>query len=183
MERMSRPQESISRVAAVFGVTRQAVHKWKRNGAPMYSAEALLGWLCDQPGVRALDHLRPRCPALLERLKDAMDPEPTYNPDRELAEMFGVTLETIATWRQRGAPVEDVAELAEWAMKELGIFEGFTRNEETADTLEAIEDPEIEGEIREAVAGWRASPTGRAWRRRETFLRCTGRDEGFQVGR
>jgi hypothetical protein len=79
--------------------------------------------------------------------------------------MFGVTLETIAAWRQRGAPVEDLGELAEWAMKEPGIFEGFTRNQEAADTLEAIEDPELEGEIREAVAGWRASPTGRAWKR------------------
>lgn len=50
-------------------------------------------------------------------------------------------------------------------MKEPGIFEGFTRNQEAADTLEAIEDPEMEGEIREALAGWRASPTGRAWKR------------------
>lgn len=154
----------------MFGVTRQAVHKWKRNGAPMYSAEALLGWLCDQPGVRALDHLRPSCPALLERLKDAMDPQPIYNADRELAEMFGVTLATIEAWRQRGAPVEDIAELAEWAMSEPGIFDGFTRNQEAADTLEAIEDPELEGEIREAVTGWRASPTGRAWRRMATAL-------------
>lgn len=165
---MSRPQESISRVAAVFGVTRQAVHKWKRNGAPMYSAEALLGWLSNQMGIRALDNFRHRCPVLLENLKAVMDPEPVYNPDRELAEMFGVTLETIAAWRQRGAPVEDVAGLAEWAMREPGIFEGFTRNQETADTLEAIEDPELEREIREAVAGWRASPTGRAWKRMAT---------------
>jgi hypothetical protein len=46
-----------------------------------------------------------------------------------------------------------------------GIFEGFARNQDAADTLEAMEDPELEGEIREAVAGWRASPTGRAWNR------------------
>ena len=61
--------------------------------------------------------------------------------------------------------MEDVAELAEWAMSEPGIFEGFTCNQEAADTLEAIEDPELEGEIQEAVASWRASPTGRAWKR------------------
>lgn len=64
-----------------------------------------------------------------------------------------------------------MAELAEWAMREPGIFEGFARNHEAADTLEAIEDPELEREIREAVAGWRASATGRAWERRETVLR------------
>jgi hypothetical protein len=87
------------------------------------------------------------------------------------------------SWRQRGVPVEDVAELAEWAMSEPGIFEGFTRNQETADTREAIEDPELEGEIREAVAGWRASPTGRAWRGRTTALYSACGKEGFQVGR
>jgi hypothetical protein len=76
--------------------------------------------------------------------------------------MFGATLETTQAWRQRGAPVE---ELAEWAMKEPGIFEGFTCNQEVADTLEAIEDPELEGEIQEVVASWRASPMGRAWKR------------------
>ncbi len=162
---MSRPPESISKVAAVFGVTRQAVHKWMHKGAPMYSAEALVDWLSNQMGTRVLDNFRNRCPVLLENLKAVMEPRSVYNPDKELAEMFGVTLETIAVWRQRGAPVEDMGELAEWAMREPGIFEGFTRNQETADTLEAIEDPELEGEIREAVAGWRASPTGRAWRR------------------
>ena len=93
-----------------------------------------------------------------------MEPQPAHNPDKELAETFGVTPETIQAWHLRGAPVEDMAELVEWAMKEPGIFESFTCNEEAADTLEAIEDPELEVEIREAVAGWRASPTGRAWR-------------------
>ena len=162
---MSRSQESISKVAAVFGVTRQAVHKWMHKGAPMYSAEALVDWLSNQMGTRVLDNFSHRCPILLENLKAVMEPRSVYNPDRELAEMFGVTLETIAAWRQRGAPVEDLGELAEWAMKEPGIFEGFTRNQKAADTLEAIEDPEMEGEIREAVAGWRASPTRRAWKR------------------
>ena len=146
---MSRPQESISKVAAVFGVSRQAVHKWMRKGAPFHSAEALLNWLSNQIGIRVLDNFRHRCPVLLENLKAAMDPQ----PDKELAETFGVTLETIAAWRQRGAPVEAVAELAEWAMSEPGIFEGVNRNQETADTLEAIEDPELGGEIREALAG------------------------------
>ena len=44
----------------------------------------------------------------------------------------------------------------------LGIFEGFTRNQETADTLEAIEDLEPESEIREALARRWMSPAGRA---------------------
>lgn len=162
---MSRPQELVSKVAAVFGVTRQAVHKWMHKGAPMYSAEALVDWLSNQMGTRVLDNFSHKCPILLANLKAAMDPQAVYNPDRELAEMFGVTLETIAAWRKRGAPVEDVVELAEWAMSEPGIFEGFTRNQETADALEAIAHPEMKGEIREAVAGWRASPTGRAWKR------------------
>jgi hypothetical protein len=162
---MSRPQESLSKVADVFGVTRQAVHKWKRNGAPMYSAEALVDWLSNQMGTRVLDNFSHRCPVLLENLKAVMEPRSVYNPDKELAETFGVTLETIQAWRLRGAPVEDMGELAEWAMKEPGIFEGFSCNQEAADTLEAIEDPELEGEIREAVAGWRTSPMGRAWKR------------------
>ena len=162
---MSRPQESLSKVADVFGVTRQAVHKWMHKGAPMYSAEALVDWLSNQMGTRVLDNFSHRCPILLENLKAVMEPRSVYNPDKELAETFGVTLATIAAWRQRGAPVEDVAELAEWAMSEPGIFEGFTCNQEAADTLEAIEDPELEGEIQEAVASWRASPTGRAWKR------------------
>jgi hypothetical protein len=68
-------------------------------------------------------------------------------------------------------------------MKEPGIYEGFTRNPETADTLEAIEDPEMEVKIREALAGRRASPTGRAWKRRGSVLRSEGRNERFQVGR
>ena len=162
---MSRPPETFSKVAAVFGVTRQAVHKWKRDGAPMYSAEALVDWLSNQMGSRVLDNFSHRCPVLLENLKAVMEPRSAYNPDKELAETFGVTMETIAGWRQRGAPVEDMGELAEWAMEEPGIFEGFTCNQDAADTLEAIEDPELEGEILEAVAGWRASPTGLAWKR------------------
>ena len=164
-ERMSRSQKSLSKVADVFSVTRQAVHKWRQRGAPFHSAEALLGWLCNQHGIRSLDHLHPKCPALLARLKVILEPLAVYSPDRELAETFGVTLETIAVWRHRSAPVENMAELAEWAMKEPGIFEGFTRNQDAADTLEAIEDPEREVEIREVLSGWRASPTGRAWKR------------------
>ena len=121
---MSRPPESISKVAAVFGVTRQAVHKWMHKGAPMYSAEALVDWLSNQMGTRVLDNFSHRCPVLLENLKAVMEPRSVYNPDKELAEMLGVTLETIAAWRQRGAPVENMAELAEWVMSEPGIFEG-----------------------------------------------------------
>jgi hypothetical protein len=162
---MSRPPETFSKVAAVFGVTRQAVHKWMHKGAPMYSAEALVDWLSNQMGTRVLDNFQHRCPVLLENLKAVMEPRSVYKPDKELAEMFGVRLETIQAWRLRGAPVEDIGELAEWAMKEPGIFEGFARNQEAADTLEAIEDPEMEGEIREALSGWRSSPTGRAWKR------------------
>ena len=57
--------------------------------------------------------------------------------------------------------------MAEWAMSEPGIFEGLTRNQETADTPEAIEDPELEGEIREALEGWRhrqRGGLGNGWR-------------------
>ncbi len=115
--------------------------------------------------LEAFDNFRLRFPVLLENLKAVMEPRSVYNPDKELAETFGVTLEIIAVWRQRGAPVENMAELAEWAMKQPGIFEGFARNREAADTQEAIENPEMEGSIREAVAGWRTSPTGRAWKR------------------
>jgi hypothetical protein len=76
-----------------------------------------------------------------------------------------------------------VPELAARAMSEPGIFEGFTGKEEVADILETVEDPELEGEIREAVAGWRASPTSRAWKRRDAVLRSEWRNERFQVGR
>ncbi len=162
---MSRPPETFSKVAAVFGVSRQAVHKWMHKGAPMYSAEALVDWLSNQMGTRVLDNFSHRGPILLANLKAVMEPRSVYNPDKGLAETFGVTLETIQAWRLRGAPVEDMVELAEWAMKEPGIFEGFTCNQDAADTLEAMEDPELEGKIREAVAGWRASSTGRAWKR------------------
>ena len=61
---MSRPQECISRVADVFGVTRQAVHKWMHKGAPMYSAEALVEWLSNQMGTRVLENFSHRCPIL-----------------------------------------------------------------------------------------------------------------------
>lgn len=92
---MSRPPETFSKVATVFGVTRQAVHKWMRKGAPMYSAEALVDWLSSRMGTRVLDNFRQKCPVLLENLRAVMEPRPVYNPDKELAETFGVTLETI----------------------------------------------------------------------------------------
>ena len=83
----------------------------------------------------------------------------------ELADIFGVTYPTAQSWIAKGAPVEDPFAMAEWAMKEPGIFEGFARTQETADMVEALEDPEMEVEIRSALIGWRASPTYRAWRR------------------
>ena len=69
---MARPPETFGKVAAVFGVTRQAVHKWKRNGAPFYSAEALLTWLDNREGTRVLDNFRHRCPVLLANLEQAL---------------------------------------------------------------------------------------------------------------
>jgi hypothetical protein len=71
MRAMGRPPETFSKVAAVFGVTRQAVHKWQRKGAPFHSAEALLAWLNDEP-VRVLDSFRPRCPTLRANLERAL---------------------------------------------------------------------------------------------------------------
>ena len=71
---LRRPQESLSKVADVFGVTRQAVHKWMRKGAPRYSAEAPVDWLSNQMGTRALDHFSHWCPVLLENLKAVMEP-------------------------------------------------------------------------------------------------------------
>lgn len=72
LEGMARPPETFGKVAAVFGVTRQAVHKWKRNGAPFYSAEALLAWLDNREGVRVLDRFHRRCPVLLANLEQAL---------------------------------------------------------------------------------------------------------------
>ena len=72
MRDMGRPPETFGKVAAVFGVTRQAVHKWKRNGAPFHTADALLAWLNDRDGVRALDAFRPRCPTLRANLERAL---------------------------------------------------------------------------------------------------------------
>ncbi len=119
----------------------------------------------NQMGTRVLDDFSHKCPVLPERLKAVMEPQPVYDPERELTEMFGVTPETIQAWRLCGAPVGDLGELAERAMKEPGTFQGFIRTQEAADTPEAIEEPEMEGEIRDALAGWRASPMGRAWKR------------------
>jgi DNA-binding transcriptional regulator YiaG len=171
---MSRPQESLSKVADVFGVTRQAVHKWRQRGAPFHSAEALLGWLANQHGIRALDNFHPRCPALLARVKVILEPPAVYSPDRELAETFGVTLETIAAWRHRGAPVEDMGELAEWAMKEPGIFEGYERAQAVADRLpgmarraSAAGDTAFASLLLDTLAGWTSSLHCRAfWRAR-----------------
>jgi hypothetical protein len=72
MRDMARPPETFSKVAAVFGVTRQAVHKWKHNGAPFHSAAALLAWLDNREGTRVLDNFRHRCPVLLANLEQAL---------------------------------------------------------------------------------------------------------------
>jgi len=69
---MGRPPETFSKVAAVFGVTRQAVHKWKRNGAPFHSADTLLTWLNNRDRGGVLDNFRPRCPVLQENLERAL---------------------------------------------------------------------------------------------------------------
>ena len=69
---MSRPPETFSKVAAVFGVTRQAVHKWKRNGAPFYSAAALLTWLNNRDRGGVLDNFAHHCPVLRAKLEQAL---------------------------------------------------------------------------------------------------------------
>ena len=71
---MARPTGIHSRLAEVFGVTRQALHRWQKQGAPFYSAEALLHWLNNQFYIRCMDHFLPGCPVLLARVKAAMRP-------------------------------------------------------------------------------------------------------------
>lgn len=62
---MARPLETFSKVAAGLGVTRQAVYKWHKDGAPFHSAGALYDWL-NRPFVRVLDdYTRPRWIAAL----------------------------------------------------------------------------------------------------------------------
>jgi hypothetical protein len=69
---MGRPPETFSKVAAVFGVTRQAVHKWHKAGAPFYSAVALLTWLDNRERGGVLDNFAHRCPVLLAKLEQAL---------------------------------------------------------------------------------------------------------------
>ncbi len=57
----------------MFGVTRQAVHKWKRAGAPFYSADALLTWLNNREGTRVLDNFGHQCPVLRANLERALE--------------------------------------------------------------------------------------------------------------
>jgi hypothetical protein len=45
---MGRPRGIFSKVARVFGVSPQAVRKWKAKGAPFRSTDGLLRWLGDQ---------------------------------------------------------------------------------------------------------------------------------------
>jgi hypothetical protein len=71
---MARPTGINSRLAEVFGVTRQAVHRWRKQGAPFHSAEVLLHWLNNQLHTRCMDYLPPRCPRLLARVKAALSP-------------------------------------------------------------------------------------------------------------
>lgn len=78
---MARPPETFGKVAAVFGVTRQAVHKWKHNGAPFYSADALLTWLNNREGTRVLDNFRHRCPVLRADLERALE-WPVFWPEK-----------------------------------------------------------------------------------------------------
>jgi len=78
---MARPPETFGKVAAVFGVTRQAVHKWKRNGAPFCSANALLTWLNNREGTRVLDNFSHRCPVLRADLERALE-WPVFWPEK-----------------------------------------------------------------------------------------------------
>ena len=72
MSSMARPTGICSRPAEVFGVTRQAVYRWQKQGAPFHSAEALLHWLNNQFYIRCMDYFPLRCPRLLARVKAAM---------------------------------------------------------------------------------------------------------------
>ena len=69
---MGRPPETFSKVAAVFGVTRQAVHKWHNAGAPFHSADTLLTWLNNRDRGGVLDNFAHRCPVLRAKLEQAL---------------------------------------------------------------------------------------------------------------
>jgi hypothetical protein len=72
MRDMGRPPETFGKVAAVFGVTRQAVYKWKRNGAPFHTANDLLTWLANRERCGVLDNFAHRCPVLRDNLERAL---------------------------------------------------------------------------------------------------------------
>jgi transcriptional regulator with XRE-family HTH domain len=76
---MGRPQETFSKVAAVFGVTRQAVYKWQRNGASFHSADTLLTWLNNRDRLGVPDTFDHRCPVLRGELERALA-WPSYWP-------------------------------------------------------------------------------------------------------
>ena len=77
---MPRPTGIYSRLAEVFGVSRQAVYRWQKQGAPFYTAEALLYWLNNQFYIRCMDYFPSRCPKLLARVKAAMRPTKRPSP-------------------------------------------------------------------------------------------------------
>jgi hypothetical protein len=64
--------ETFSKVAAALGVTRQAVYKWHKAGAPFHSAAALLTWLDNRERGGVLDNLAHRCPVLRDELERAL---------------------------------------------------------------------------------------------------------------
>jgi hypothetical protein len=76
---MGRPPETFSKVAAVFGVTRQAVYKWQRNGASFHSADTLLTWLNNRDRGGVLDNFAHHCPVLRGELERALA-WPSYWP-------------------------------------------------------------------------------------------------------
>jgi hypothetical protein len=69
---MGCPPETFSKLAAVFGVTRQAVYKWQRNGAPFYSADTLLTWRNNRERGGVLDNFAHRCPVLRAKFERAL---------------------------------------------------------------------------------------------------------------
>ena len=76
---MARPTGMYSRLAEVFGVSRQAVYRWQKQGAPFYTAEALLQWLNNQFYIRCMDYFPLHCPRLQARVKAAI--RPAYGPE------------------------------------------------------------------------------------------------------
>jgi transposase-like protein len=69
---MGRPASVYSKVADVFGVSRQAVYKWRDQGAPFNSTDALLRWLGNQWYIRCTANFNLRSAILWEEVHTAL---------------------------------------------------------------------------------------------------------------